>query len=523
MSDPSFVDRFAGYETVRLHGLGDVLREHRRSRHDCLALVQRDRHIAYAEFDARVNRLVGLFREAGIGARGRVLWMGQNSLRLLEGLLACAKLGAIFCAANWRQATPEMSHVLADFDPQLVIWQEVDLGDMARACRAGDAKARVWLQQDGPGDDAYEAAIARFPDHDDHLRISPEEPLLALYSSAFDGKPRAALLTHTAILFQDLVMGRAQDIDHATVMLNSGPLFHLGTIMGMLATFHHGGTNIFIRRMDAEIALQLIERHRVTHAFLPGPTLDQIRAINVDGRYDVSSLFERPDASDWTSKSAMCAPKRAPIVRAPGGYGQTEVMGHVILRALGGEGGVGRPHPMAQVLLADDEGHEVAAGEIGEILVRGPMVMTGYHCPERGVDTCREVAGWHRTNDLGRRLPDGSLAFVGSKQVMVKTGKENVYPVEVEACIRQYPTVKDVCVIGVPDPVWQQNIKAVIELEPDAVVSEAEIIAFCKARLASYKKPKIVQVTDALPRSNGAIDRKMVDTMFGGGGYPSLC
>jgi acyl-CoA synthetase (AMP-forming)/AMP-acid ligase II len=522
MAEADFIDRFAGYETVRLHGLGDVLREHRRSRPHCLALVQRDRQLTYAEFDARVNRLAGLFRTAGVGRRGRVLWMGQNSLRLIEALLACAKLGAIFCAANWRQSTLEMSHVLADFHPQVVIWQDVDLGDMARACRAADDKERFWLQQDGPGEEAYEAAVARYPDADDHARISPDEPLLALYSSAFDGKPRAALLTHSAILFQDLVMGRAQDIDHRTVMLNSGPLFHLGTMMGMFATFHHGGTNIFIRRMDAETALQLIERHRVTHAFLPGPTLEQIREINAGGLYDVSSLFERSDAGDWTSKSAMCAPKHAPIVRAPGGYGQTEVMGHVILRAFGGEGGAGRPHPMVQVLVADDEGREVAIGEVGEILVRGPMVMAGYHCNVKGVDTCREVAGWHRTNDLGRRLPDGSLAFVGPKQVMIKTGKENVYPAEVENCLRQHPAVRDVCVIGVPDPVWQQNIKAVVELEPRASVSTEDLIAYCKARLASYKKPKIVEMVEALPRVDGTIDRKAADALFGGGGYPSM-
>lgn len=521
MPEGDFVDRFAGYATVRVHGLGDVLREHRRSRPDCVAVIRHDARVTYAELDSRVNRLVGVFRAAGVGPRGRVLWMGQNSLHLLEAILACAKIGAILCSANWRQSVAEMRYVLADFDPQVVLWQEFDLGDLARACRTADTRSRVWIQHDGQDADGYEAIIMRQPDVDDDLRVSPEEPLLALYSSAFDGRPHAALLTQTAILYQNLVMGRAQNISHGSVMLNSGPLFHLGTMIGMFATFHYGGVNIFIRRMDAETAVQLIERHRVTHAFLPGPTLDQIAEINKDRRYDISSLFEKHDASDWTSKSAMCAPREAPIVRSPGGYGQTEVMGHVILRAFGGEGGVGRPHPMVRIILADDEGNEVPTGEVGEILVRGPMVMAGYHCPEKGIDTVREIAGWHRTHDLGLRLPDGSLSFVGPRQSMIKTGKENVYPVEVESCIRQHPGVKDVCVIGVPDPVWQQNVKAVVELKEGHVLSAAELIAFCKERLASYKKPKLVEIAGELPRRGGVIDRTAVDDLFGGGGYPS--
>lgn len=519
MAESDFAERLGAHQVVRMHGLGDVAREHRRSRRDCIAVLQHEHRISYAEFDARVNRLVGYMWASGLGSRSRVLWFAQNSQHLLETIVGCAKLGAIVCIANWRLTPVEMAHVLADFDPQLVLWQDAELGDIVQTCRAADAGDRVWLQQDGDGAECYEAVVGQFPDLDDDARVSPEEPLLAIYSSAFDGKPRAVLQTQSAVMFQGLSTARVQDIWSSSVMLNSGPLFHLGNLNGMIATFMMGGANVFMRRMDAETALQLIERHRVTHAFLPGPTLGQIRTINESGKYDISSIFSRPDASDWTSPSAMCTPAHAPIAQRPGGYGQTEVMGHVSMRAYGGEGGCGRPNPMVQVMLVDGEGDEVADGEVGEILVRGPFVMAGYHGE---APNARHLKGWHRTYDLGRRLPDGSLTFVGPAQTMIKTGKENVYPVEVENCIRLHPAVADVCVIGVPDPVWQQNIKAVVVLKAEVGETDPEtIIAHCRERLASYKKPKIVHYVAQLPRSGGVVDRAAVDAEHGGGGYPA--
>jgi long-chain acyl-CoA synthetase len=509
------------FELVRLHTVADVLREHRRSRPACVATIEKTQRRNYVELDARVNQLVAVFRDAGVGEGDRVLWLAQNSARLLESFLACAKLGAIFCPVNWRLQAAEMTYVLGDFDPKIVLWQEAEIGEMVTAARAGDAGDRLWIHIDGDEPESYEARLAGFPDTDDDLRLSPELPLLAVYTAGFSGRPRAALLTHSTIHYQNLMMGRAQEITHETVMLNSGPLFHLGTLMGMLATFHHGGANAFIRRMDAETLLKLIEAHRVTHAFVPGPTIEQIRVINADNKYDVSSLWAMPDASDWTSKSAMCAPKTAPIVQRPGGYGQTEVMGHLILRCFGGDGASGRPNPMAQVRIADEAGNEVPNGLVGEISVRGPMVMLGYRSAD-GPDCERLLNGWYRTNDLGKRLEDGSIAFVGPKEAMIKSGKENIYPAEVERCLREHVAVRDVCVIGVPDPTWQQSVKAVVELADGTEAAADELIAFCRERLASYKKPKLVDFVPALPRlKTGAIDRAAVDLHHGGGGYPA--
>jgi long-chain acyl-CoA synthetase len=214
-------------------------------------------------------------------------------------------------------------------------------------------------------------------------------------------------------------------------------------------------------------------------------------------------------------------PPHAPQRATRGGYGQTEVMGMSVLAWLGGEA-AGRPNPFLQVKLFDDAGAEVPDGIVGEIAIRGLMVMNGYY--NRPEENARRIRnGWHRTNDLGVRRLDGSIAFVGPRMAIIKSGVENIYPIEVENCIRQHPAVVDVCVIGVPDPEWDQNVKAVVILQAGRTLGPDEIIDHCRKHIASFKKPKIVVFVDWLPRlSDGLVDRAAVDAAHGGGGYPKV-
>jgi long-chain acyl-CoA synthetase len=172
-----------------------------------------------------------------------------------------------------------------------------------------------------------------------------------------------------------------------------------------------------------------------------------------------------------------------------------------------------------QVRIVDPEGREVAPGETGEIVARGPTVMRGYHArPE--LSAAKQKGGWHHTGDLGRREPDGSLSFVGPKTRLIKSAAENIYPVEVEGCISRHPAVAACAVIGVPDPVWTQSVKAIVVLKQGATADADEIVEHCRAHIASYKKPRFVEFVDALPRRGFAIDYAALDARFGGGGYP---
>jgi acyl-CoA synthetase (AMP-forming)/AMP-acid ligase II len=275
---------------------------------------------------------------------------------------------------------------------------------------------------------------------------------------------------------------------------------------------------VFTRRVDAAELCRLIEAERCTGAFIMGPTIDQILEVNAHGEHDLSSLRTFGGKPEWNK---MITVDTSPWARRPAGFGQTEVMGMLTFNAWGGDqqGTSGRPSPMVQVRIVDPDGVEVAPGETGEIVARGPVVMEGYHRrPELTAE--RQAGGWHHSNDLGRREPDGSISFVGPKTRIIKSAAENIYPAEVEGCLNRHPGVAEAAVIGVPDRTWGQSVKAVVKVADGQRVTEEELIEHCRASIASYKKPRSVAFVDALPRQGWLIDYDDLDERFGGGGYP---
>jgi long-chain acyl-CoA synthetase len=250
-----------------------------------------------------------------------------------------------------------------------------------------------------------------------------------------------------------------------------------------------------------------------------GPTMDQIIELNADGRYTLTPLRAFRGKPEWT---AMITVDTSGWGTKPAGYGQTEVMGMATLNALQPSiGSSGRPAPFVRIAMLSPDGEELPAGETGEIGVRGPTVMNGYfNRPE--LNALRQAGGWHHTNDLGRIEADGSLTFVAPKGRLIKSAAENIYPAEVEACLKSHPAVADAAVIGVPDPKWDQNVTAVVVLAEGHTATADDIIGHCRERIASYKKPKAVAFVDALPRQGFAVDYDALDERFGGGGYPGV-
>jgi acyl-CoA synthetase (AMP-forming)/AMP-acid ligase II len=497
--------------------LGDALREHARSRPQTLAAVDGEVRLTYPALDARVNRLAAGLAAEGVTAGERVLWLGQNSFRLLESLLAAAKLGALFCPANWRQRPEELAFVVDDLDPRVVIWQDEEIGDAVRAARALAGSSAIWVRHDADGS-GYEAWLAGQPADDPDRPVDPAAPLLVIYTAAFEGRPNGAMLSHTACILQGLVYGHYTGTTADDVYLNSGPLFHLGTLMHTFATLVAGGTNVFVPRVDAELLCRIVERERCTGVFLVGPTIDQVLEARAAGGHDLSSLRAVPGHPAW---DAVTSRDTSAWARRPGGYGQTEVMGMITYSCLGldATGTHGRASPLAQVAVFDEDDHELPPGEVGELVVRGPTVMSGYW--NRPAENARrQRGGWHHTRDLGRREGDGSITFIGPKTRMIKSAAENIYPAEVERCVASHPAVAECAVIGIPDDTWVQSVKAVVVLRDGAAASADDLIEHCRATIAPYKKPRTVEFVEALPRAGFFVDYDALDTRFGGGNYP---
>jgi long-chain acyl-CoA synthetase len=509
--------------------LGDVLREHRRSRPLQTAVVCAGFRATYPELDRRVNRLANALVGAGVGPGHLVLWLGQNCHRVLEGLLACAKTGAVFVPANWRQTADELVTLLDDVRPKVVIWQQEEIGVTVNEGRAqwearGETGAR-WLRHDSDevGPDTYEGFLAAAPDDDPDLAVDPTAPVIQLYTAAFGGAPNGAQLSHNAVLSQALMMAIVQRIGEDTVYLNSGPMFHMATLMTTFATFHLGGNNVMSRRVDGEELCRLIETERCNYGFVMGPTATEIMAVNRDGRYDLSSLRTFGGSPEW---NAMVQVDDSPWGTHPAGYGQTEATGMLTFNALGlgGVGTSGRPSPWVQVRIVDPAGNEVPDGETGEIVARGRVLTNGYHDRD-ALNAERRRGGWWHTSDLGKREADGTITFVAPLTRIVKSAAENIYPAEVEGALTRHPGVREAAIIGLPDPKWTQKVCAVVVRAdgPDGEALTAEaLVEHCRSLIASYKKPSVVEFVDALPKKGWSIDYDALDQQFGGGGYPGL-
>lgn len=498
----------------RLHSftLADVLRENARTHPDGVALVCGDERVTFPELDAEVSRFAGTLRELGVGAGDRVAWIGYNCHRLVELFYACAKLGAVAAPLNWRLTSQEYDGILRSVQPSVVLTSgDAAFDDLNAATRRALPNAPLVLHDDP----AFHARIAEAPDTDPANDAHDELPVLQIMTAAFGGTPLAAQLTSRGIVAQDLVLravGLVRPVEE--VYLGAGPMFHIGVLLKLFATVHWGGTNVIVPQADAEEICRLIEVERCTSAYVFPPTMRQMVEVSRGGRYDLGSLVDTfggiaPEdlAEEWYALTSCKPPAQSGLV----GYGTSETVGMVTFegRPPDSTSPFGRPSPIVALRIFDPAGDEVPAGEIGEIAVRGPQVMAGY-LGEPPLDP----DGWRNTGDLGRREPDGSVTFLGPNQEIIKSGMENIYPVEVETALRRHDAVRDACVVGRPDPEWGSSVLAVVELEPGAdAPSEADLINFTKTHIASYKKPRQVVFVDALPRNAfGAPDRVAVRT-----------
>jgi len=337
--------------------LGDLLRERARSRGEAMAAICGDVSLTNAEVDRRVDAAAMVLMEHGIGAGDHVLWLGQNCHRVLELLLACARLGAALVPANWRQTPDELAWVIDDLEPRLVVWQRDGLARVVELTRELVTSPVEWLCHDD-GVDGYERRLATAGSGlgaDRRPTVDARSPVLGIYTGAFGGKPSCALIDHAAITAQSLVVAAVHGISHETVFLNSGPLFHVGTTMSTLATFVMGGTNVYIPTADAAAICRAIITHRVTRAFVVEPTRSEIVELVEREGHDLRTLRGWPGSPAW---NAIVTPDTSTWGQDVGGYGQTETMGHVSFRGLapGASGEHGRPTSIVEIEVLDEAG-----------------------------------------------------------------------------------------------------------------------------------------------------------------------
>lgn len=484
----------------------DWLNKQSELRADQLALVDAasGRESTYAQVNERASRCAEYLRDrTGIRVGDRIAILAHNSSDYIEILYACAKLGAILVPLNWRLAPAELDFVLADCRPKMLIYDPPFRETVDRLRQKPDGPA-ITL---GTGDDGgvtYEQALA---DSSGEILLMPErdpgETWSVLYTSGTTGRPKGVLQTFDMALFNMLNIGLPIELGSSDTTLNVLPFFHTGGLnLYLNPTLIVGGTAIVQRSFEPEETLRLLAQRTTVFFGVPAVYL---------------FLSQHPgfDDADLTGvRSWACGGAPMPVslleryagrgIRIRQGFGMTETGPTVFLideaSALAKAGSVGKPQLFVDVRIKDAQGRDVADGEPGELLVRGPAVTPGYwELPAVTAEALEK--GWLHTGDVARRDEDGYYYIVDRLKDMYISGGENVYPAEIEHVLHTHPAVLEAAVIGVPDERWGEVGKAVVVLNAAGDVSEPVLLELCRRELAGFKVPKSIVFVAALPRN----------------------
>jgi fatty-acyl-CoA synthase len=440
-----------------------------------VAIEHLERTITYAELDELAGRFAASFAERGLQRGDRVATLTGNSPEHVALFFACARSGLILTPLSWRLAAPELAYQLDDAEPALFL---VEADHEALAAAAGHESEPLAV----PG---LSGSEPQSPPRDG-------DPVLLVYTSGTTGKPKGALLTHANCFWTNVGFDLATGVRGDDVVLQVLPQFHCGgwNVQPLLAWWK-GATVVLERAFDAARCLQLIEEKRVT-------TMMGVPAIYLFIAQEPS--FETGDLSSLRQAVVGGAPMPETLlgcwqergVEIVQGYGLTEAAPNVLCLppedAVRKRGWAGKPYPYVEVELSPEN----------ELLVRGPNVFPGYWRNEQATaDALRD--GRLHTGDVAERDDEGNYRIVGRLNDMYISGGENVYPAEVESVLHEHAAVADAAVVGVPDERWGETGLAVVVVRRQ--VDEEELLAHCRARLASFKVPRAVRFVDELPRS----------------------
>src|SRR4051794_24883767 len=509
--------------------VADVLRHQARERPDRVAIKHGSRALTFAALDERSSRLAQALLAAGVTPGSRIAHLDRTAPEVVELLFAAAKIGAVAVPLNWRLRTPELAAILQDAGAPLLL--------------AGPAYAAVAVELAGTvahdlrvvaiGAE-YEGWLASHPRDDPGGRGASGETVLQMYTSGTTGVPKGVLTTHrnlSAAVDSSPLWG----FDADTVSLTPLPMFHIGGIGWTFLGIWNGATTILVSEFDAAAVVDLLERRRVTNAVFVPTMLQMMAAVPGAAERDFSALRSIAYGASPITTPVLKAALRTFRCDLFGIYGLTETTGAAVqldaadhdpdgprehlLRS------AGRPYPWVELRVVDPaSGAQCGAREVGEVWLRAPNVMAGYHNRPAETAAALTADGWLQTGDGGYLDEDGYLFLTDRIKDMIVSGGENVYPIEVEEALAQHPAVDQVAVIGVPHERWGETVKALVVARDGAAVGADELVAFARDRLAGYKLPRSIEFVAELPRTpSGKVLKRELRERFGaavGSGRP---
>ena len=487
------------------------------------AVISDEGRWTYKTLNERTNRLAAAMLNAGLAKGDRIAILLYNSSYFVEAYFAAVKVGLVVTPVNFRFSGREIEYVLNDAQPHLLIYGP-EFEKTLRTVRDELVSVRHFVSPQNtetPLVVNYEDFLAggQIDIAAAASQVSENDPCQLMYTSGTTGKPKGAILTHRNVLWNFFNTLWAREDKAGEIAIIVGPLYHTAALNNHLTIqIALGGTSIVIRKFEPESLLKTIEREKATIVSGTPALYNMLLQHPRAHLYDTRSITKCTAGSDKLpleikKKLLKFFPNIKGVYDV---YGLTEASpGITVLNAadsLRKDGSVGKILPFVDVRIVDEENNSLPAGEVGELICRGPNVMQGYH---RNPQATRESIknGWLYTGDLARMDNEGFVFIVDRKKEMIVSGGENIYPREIEEVLIRHPAVADVAVIGIPHPTWGETVKAYVALKVGCPTDEQEMIEFCKKNLASYKKPTAVAFVPEIPRnpSGKALKRLLRD------------
>jgi len=463
----------------------------------------------YAELNARTNRFANAASAAGISKGDRVATLLMNGHEFAELFFGNAKIGAVTVALNWRLVPDELAFILTDAGAETLIFgtpfndavselhqRGADATAITRWIHVGDAAERPEFAE------SFADMMAAAAETEPQIVGEDDDQLFIMYTSGTTGLPKGAVHTHSTTMWAMITGAATAEMRKGDRYLICLPLFHVGALNPLLTTMYIGGTAIIMSEFDPVKIWELFGSEKVD-CTLAVPAMLQFMLLTWDKEnHDTSALR-------WIMSGASPVPANLIETYAGMGieihqvYGLTETGGPACLigpdDAIRRAGSTGRAFFHTDVKVVGEDGAETAPNEPGEVLVRGPHLMTGYwNRPEATAETI--VDGWLKTGDIAIVDDEGFVYIQDRVKDMIISGGENVYPAEIENVIVGLDGVKETAVIGIPSPKWGESPLAVVVKADDALTAE-HVLSVCQEKLAKFKQPVKVEFIDAIPRN----------------------
>jgi len=485
--------------------LSEWIDRHARLTPEVTAIRFPGRDFSYGALAQLVHQFASAMATAGLQRGSCAAYLGLNRPEMVALLFACARLGVLFMPLNWRLAGPEHRQMLEHCPPALLFVEPQFMAQTDAFMATLPDLTAVAFGPARPGWIAYDDFLAGAPGPAPHdPSLDPATPLLICYTSGSTGKPKGVLLSQDALAWNAANCIDMHALTPADRILTTLPLFHVGGLNNLTTPALQAGCTVVLHpKFDADACFDAIERERITLTVLVPAQLDMMMASPRWQRADFSSLRMITTGSTIVPERIIRAvhARGVPLVQI---YGSTETCPiAVCLKAADAErkaGSAGKAAAHCELRIVDDSGQDVAQGVTGEILVRGPNLMSAYwKAPQ---ETAAALAGgWFHSGDMGHLDAEAYLYVDGRRKEMIISGGENIYPAEIENVLAECQDIAEASVIGRPDERWGEVVVAVIAPKSGCTLTSAAVLRLLEGRIARYKHPKEVLFVGELPKT----------------------